>query len=162
MQAMRGFTPSLYAHAMMRRAILITLFALTTAGAGSAAANPVVAHFRSPSGNINCIGGTAPAYVECQAQHATWSHPRAKPKACDLDWQPYNISLGTRGVILGSCRGDVGPRCLNDCTTLRYGRSVTIGPIRCRSALNGVTCRFARGKHAGFRIAREAYVVWTS
>jgi hypothetical protein len=23
-----------------------------------------------------------------------------------------------------------------------------------------VTCRFVRGKHAGFRIARESYTVW--
>ena len=143
----------------MRRAIFIAVLVLAAAGAAPAAADPVVAHFQSPSGNINCIGGTAPAYVECQARQATWAHPRTKPKACDLDWEPYNLSLGTHGVILGSCRGDVGPRCFHDCTTLRYGKSVEIGAIRCRSAVNGVTCRFVRGKHAGFRIARESYIV---
>jgi len=144
----------------MRRAIFIAVLVLAASGAAPAAADPVVAHFQSPSGNINCIGGTAPAYVECQARTATWPHPRTKPKACDLDWEPYNLSLGTHGVILGSCRGDVGPRCFHDCTTLRYGKSVDIGAIRCRSALNGVTCRFVRGKHAGFRIARRGYIVW--
>jgi hypothetical protein len=144
----------------MRRAIFIAVLVLAASGAARAAADPVVAHFQSPSGNINCIGGTAPAYVECQARAATWPHPRTKPKACDLDWEPYNLSLGTHGVILGSCRGDVGPRCFHDCTTLRYGKSVDIGAIRCRSALNGVTCRFVRGKHAGFRIARQGYIVW--
>jgi hypothetical protein len=160
MQAMRGFTSALYAHAMLRRALLIAALALTTLGAASAPADPVVAHFKSPSGNINCIGGTAPAFVECQARQATWLHKPPRPIGCDLDWEAYNLSLGNRHVGLGACRGDVGPRCLNDCTTLRYGKSVNIGPIRCRSELNGVTCRYVAGKHAGFRIAREGYVIW--
>jgi hypothetical protein len=50
--------------------------------------------------------------------------------------------------------------CFDDCTTLRYGKSVNIGPIRCRSAANGVTCRYVKGKLAGFRIARKGYVIW--
>ena len=62
----------------MRRAIFIAVLVLAASGAAPAAADPVVAHFQSPSGNINCIGGTAPAYVECQARTATWPHPRTK------------------------------------------------------------------------------------
>ena len=54
------------------------------------------------------------------------------------------------------CRAALLPR-LHD-AALR--QSVDIGAIRCRSAVNGVTCRFVRGKHAGFRIAREGYIVW--
>jgi hypothetical protein len=135
----------------------LALGALCSAPAGAAAS---LVHFKSPSGNINCIGGTGPAFVECQARQATWPHVPVKPAGCDLDFEPYNISLGSRRVVLGACRGDVGPRCFNDCTTLRYGRSVNIGPIRCRSEVNGVTCRYVRGKHAGFRIARQGYVVW--
>jgi hypothetical protein len=146
----------------MRRAILIAVLALAAAGAGSAAADPVVSHFQSPSGNINCIGGTAPAYVECLVRRAVWPRTPPKPVGCDLDWESHNLSLGSRRVVLGACRGDVGPRCFHDCTTLRYGRSVVIGPIRCRSAAIGVTCRYARGRLAGFRIAREGYVIWRS
>ena len=145
----------------MRRAILIGVLALT-AGAGPAAADPVVAHFQSPTGNIHGIGGTVPAYVECQVRHAAWPAKPPRPIGCDLDWEAYNLGLGSRRVVLGACRGDVGPRCFHDCTTLRYGRSVNIGPIRCRSESNGVTCRYVRGKHAGFRIAREGYVIWRS
>lgn len=147
---------------MTHRVILIAVLALTTLGAGSAAADPVVTHFKSPSGNINCIGGSSPAYVECQARQATWPSVRPKPANCDLDWAPYNLSLSSRRVGIGACRGDVGPRCFNDCTTLPYGHSVTIGPIRCRSAVIGVTCRYVHGKQAGFRIAREGYVIWRS
>jgi len=146
----------------MRCAIFLALLGLATLAAGSAAANPVVAHFKSPSGNINSIGGTAPAYVECQVRRAAWPHTPPKPVGCDLDWEAHNLSLGNRRVVIGACRGDVGPRCFRDCTTLRYGRSVDIGPIRCRSALVGVTCRYVRGKLAGFRIARGGYVIWRS
>jgi hypothetical protein len=147
----------------MRRAIVFAVLALATAGGGgSAAADPVVAHFRSPSGNINCIGGTAPAYVECLVKRATWPRTPPKPVGCDLDWEAHNLSLGGRRVVLGACRGDVGPLCAHDCTTLRYGRSVAIGPIRCRSAAIGVTCRYVHGRLAGFRIAREGYVIWRS
>jgi hypothetical protein len=146
----------------MRRAILIAVLALTTVAAGQAVADPVVSHFKSPTGNINCIGGTAPAYVECLVRQASWPTTPAKPARCDLDWEPYNLSLNSRRASLGACRGDVGPRCFHDCTTLHYGRSVNIGPIRCRSAANGVTCRYVSGKHAGFRIAREGYVIWRS
>jgi hypothetical protein len=144
----------------MRRTLLLAVLVLATFGTASAAADPVVTHFKSPSGNINCIGGTKPAYVECQVRTAAWPHRTPKPLNCDLDWEPYNLGLGNRHVTIGACRGDVGPRCFKDCTTLPYGASVNIGPIRCRSAVIGVTCRYVSGKLAGFRIAREGYIVW--
>ena len=126
------------------RAILI-VFALAALGAAPAGAVTRLVHFKSPSGNLNCIGGTSPVFVECLAKKATWPSLRARPANCDLDWIPADLSLGSRRVIIGSCRGDVGPMCFKDCTTLRYGKSVNIGPIRCRSAANGVTCRYVRG-----------------
>jgi hypothetical protein len=144
----------------MRRAIVIAVLALAMWGAAAAGADPVVTHFKSPTGNINCIGGTAPVYVECLVRQATWPRTPPRPAGCDLDWEPYNLGLNGRHPVLGACRGDVGPRCFHDCTTLRYGHSVNIGPIRCRSAEIGVTCRYVRGTHAGFRIAREGYIIW--
>src|SRR3981081_1910163 len=139
----------------MHRVTILATLALAALGAAPAAAVTSLVHFKSPSGNINCIGGTTPVFVECQALHALWPHAPAKPANCDLDWEAHNISLGSRRVLVGACRGDVGPRCFHDCTTLRYGRAVDIGTIRCRSATSGITCRYARGKLAGFRIARE-------
>ena len=144
----------------MRRAILIAAFVLAAVGAVPAGAATRLVHFKSPSGNINCIGGTAPVFVDCMVKSASWPSTRARPAGCDVDWFPEQLNLATRRVFVGSCRGDVGPLCFNDCTTLRYGKSVNIGPIRCRSAANGVTCRYVRGKLAGFRIAREGYVIW--
>jgi hypothetical protein len=146
----------------MRRAILIAVVVLACAGTAPAGAATKLVHFTTPSGTIDCIGGTAPTFVECLAQGATWAKVRTRPANCDLDWEPYNLSLESRRVIIGACRGDVGPRCFHDCSTLAYGRSVNIGPIRCRSAAIGVTCRYVRGTLAGFRIARQGYVIWRS
>jgi hypothetical protein len=146
----------------MRRAILISALAVACAAAAPAGATTRLVHFQSPSGNLNCIAGTSPVFVDCLAKHATWPHVRAKPAGCDLDWVAHELSLGSRRVIVGACRGDIGPLCVHNCTTLAYGRSVGVGPIRCRSALNGITCRYVTGRLAGFRIAREGYVIWRS
>ena len=128
-------------------------------------------HFQSPSGNINCIGAPAgfgqPAFVQCLVRKHAWPAgitPR-KPASCDLDFDPYTVSLGNRKVSVGSCRGDIGPLCVytsDKCSTLAYGRSVKIGPIRCASATAGVTCRYTTTPRAGFRIAREGYVTYRS
>jgi hypothetical protein len=145
----------------MRRALLIAVIALAAVAAAPAVAGARLVHFQSASGNINCLGDTtSPTFVQCLVRTATWAKPRPKPGNCRLDWDPYELQLGSRHATIGACRGDVGPRCFHDCTTLAYGRSVNIGPIRCRSAAIGVTCRYVRGKLAGFRIAREGYIVW--
>jgi hypothetical protein len=145
--------------------LLSALLPVALLAAASAGAATTLVHFQSPSGNINCIGGPSggePAFVECLVRQSAWPKSPPRPAGCDLDWEPHNLSLSKRHVGLGACRGDVGPRCFHDCTTLRYGRSLKIGPIRCRSAVDGVTCRYVSGAHAGFRIAREGYVIWRS
>ena len=128
-------------------------------------------HFQSPSGNINCIGQRAaygePAFVSCLVRKSTWpaSVTPHKPANCDLDFDPHTIGMGNRKVTVGSCRGDIGPLCglSNDkCSTLAYGHSVTMGPIRCTSTTAGVTCRYTTGPRVGFLIARERYVVYRS
>jgi hypothetical protein len=147
----------------VRRCLLLATVLLAVVAASASGATATQVHFKTPSGNINCIGGVnsqSPAFVECQQLHAAWAHAPVKPKGCDLDFEPHNLALEGRRVVIGACRGDIGPLCEHNCTTLAYGKSVSIGPIRCRSALNGVTCRYVSGKLAGFRIARQGYVVW--
>jgi len=124
-------------------------------------------HFQSPSGNINCIGGAAfqgsPAFVQCLVRKQSWPRLAKRPRSCDLDWDPATLSLSRGRATVGSCRGDIGPLCVyssDRCTTLGYGRSVTMGPIRCTSQTSGVTCRYTFGRHAGFLIARERYVLY--
>jgi hypothetical protein len=133
--------------------------------AGPAPANLV--HFKSPSGNINCIGAAAdrydPAFVDCLVRKNTWPTKRARPADCDLDWFPAQVALSKRRTSVGACRGDIGPLCIdppNPCRRLAYGRSVDLGPIRCVSATAGVTCRYRTGARVGFLIARERYVIY--
>jgi len=125
-------------------------------------------HFQSPSGNINCIGSAAyegqPAFVECVVRRSSWPRLRPRPASCDLDWVPATLGLSRGRVSVGSCRGDIGPLCLPNagdrCSTLAYGRSVAMGPIRCTSQTRGVTCRYTFGRHVGFLIARERYLLF--
>jgi hypothetical protein len=132
-----------------------------------AAARPTFVHFQSPSGNINCLGSAAaPASVDCLVKRSAWPRKPPKPASCDLDWDPTDIALSHRRTSVGACRGDIGPGCGpfsgSSCTTLRYGRFVDIGAIRCTSAANGVTCRYRTAPRVGFRIAREGYVLFRS
>jgi Family of unknown function (DUF6636) len=124
-------------------------------------------HFQSPSGNINCIGGAVfqsqPAFVQCLVRRNSWPRLRPKPASCDLDWDAATVSLSRGRATVGSCRGDIGPLCVNTsdrCSTLAYGRSVDMGPIRCTSTTAGVTCRYRTGRRPGFLIAREHYVLY--
>jgi hypothetical protein len=128
---------------------------------------PPLVHFRSPSGNINCIGQAAfagtPAFAQCLVKKATWPRKRPKPAGCDLDWDPQTLAVGNRRISVGSCRGDIGPLCIDPadpCFTLAYGRSVNIGPIRCTSTQSGVTCRYRTAPRVGFLIARERYELY--
>ena len=162
---------------MVRRALKITLvLAVATAAlvaTGSAPAHRAVAphrpaavtrdiHFQSPSGNINCR--LESAWVDCLVKKDTWPRHSSKPASCDVDWVPSEISIGGQVVRVGACRGDVGPLCAPHaglrCSVLNYGRSASIGLIRCVSAKNGVTCRRRDGRHVGFRIAREGYTLF--
>ena len=125
-----------------------------------AAAGATSAHFRSPSGNIQCR--MEATFVDCLAQKNTWPHLPKRPARCDVDWFPAELALSRRGVSVGSCRGDVGPSCGPglSCRVLGYGRSVIVGRFRCASTRRGVTCRRTDGRRIGFRIAREGYRIF--
>jgi hypothetical protein len=146
--------------------VLAAVVALSLAFHATPAVSKLV-HFKSPSGNINCIGAAAdrfqPAFVDCLVRKNTWPSKRAKPANCDLDWVPAEIELSKRKTFVGACRGDIGPLCIDPadpCRTLAYGRFVDLGPIRCVSATAGVTCRYRTAPRAGFLIARERHVLY--
>jgi hypothetical protein len=155
-----------------RRALVVAstcLAAVTFAAA--AAAGPVLvrnAHFKSPTGNINCRldDRSGSRFVDCLVAKNEWPTRPAKPSACDVDFFPAEIQLGANGhMTLGSCRGDIGPMCIprspESCSGLPYGRSITSPSFRCTSATNGITCIVRhRSRRIGFRIAREGYVLF--
>ena len=128
-------------------------------------------HFQSPSGNINCIGAPAgfgqPAFVQCLVRKHTWpaSITPRKPASCDLDFDPYTVSLGNRKVSVG-----LMPRRHRPALRLHLGQVLDarvrpVGedrPDPLPSATAGVTCRYTTSPRAGFRIAREGYVTYRS
>jgi hypothetical protein len=151
----------------MRRLLIGTALLLSLGGlAGTAAAKqPTLLHFKSPSGNINCYLGSIPGnFAECLVRNSSWPSSRPKPKSCTLDWDAHTASTDGRHVEVGSCRGDIGPLCIDQsgarCTTLAYGHSLTLERLRCTSSAAGVTCRSRFGKHHGFRIARRRVVTF--
>jgi hypothetical protein len=145
---------------MRTRLLIVVMVALLAVVSASASARN--AHFKSPTGNINCIltGG----FADCLLLHNTWSTLPKKPKWCTLDWNKPEVILNGHKLQVGSCRGDIGPLCgpSSDavCTVLRYGQTASTALITCTSRSNGVTCRRRTGRHQGFRIAREGYVLY--
>jgi hypothetical protein len=139
--------------------------ALLVAVVAAVAATPSIAatqvHFKSPSGNINCYVSAGGA--DCIVRAPAWPRLPSKPRSCDLDWAPSDVTLGTTRVSIGQCRSDVGPLCYtgNDpCRVLAYGKAITVGTVRCSSAAIGLTCRRTTGARPGFRVARERVVVF--
>lgn len=140
--------------------LVLLALAITTTTATAATST----HFKSPSGNINCmVESTEGGFAQCLVKAADWPATPRKPASCDLDWAPYQVQLFGKKVSLGGCRGDVGPRCYagsGHCTVLAYGRGVTVGSIRCDSSTSGITCRRTKGSRPGFRVAREGVKVY--
>ena len=97
-------------------------------------------------------------------QVATWPNKPPRPRSCDLDWVPTEVALANRKVSVGACRGDVGSLCIAEQRRplLRvlspYGRSTDIGPIKCISAISGVTCRYKVAPRVGFKVSKQGYV----
>jgi uncharacterized protein DUF6636 len=151
--------PAVAARVVCVLRIALLALALAACAAPTTSAQSLV-HFRSPSGNINCVmfGGGA----ECVVKRQSWPRLPARPAACDLDWVPASLSVSGSRVFVGACRGDVGPLCVGEarCRTLPYGHALTLGKARCVSARNGVTCRRLDGRRVGFRIAREGYTLY--
>ncbi|HEY1370702.1 MAG TPA: DUF6636 domain-containing protein [Gaiellaceae bacterium] len=106
--------------------------------AGSATAT--VRWFHSPTGNIQCevaSRGPGGTFAFCQ----TFKAPRSATLRRD------GRTRVCRGV---GCLGN-GPE---NAFTLRYGRSVTVGPFRCTSRRSGMRC-IVRASGHGFAISRE-------
>jgi hypothetical protein len=149
---------------MGRTSLLALAVALAAVGALPAAgAAQGGVHFTTPSGNIDCIGQGST--VDCLVERASWPRVPPRPAGCDTDWFGTEAVLSSGRVRLGSCRGDIGPMCVDPgapCTRLAYGRSLSVrrGGIRCTSRRTGLTCRARNGRGAGFRVAARGYRIF--
>ena len=92
--------------------------------------------FLSPSGNISCE-------IDYNRADLTQAY-------CQTVTPPQSVTMGVTGKYT-TCTGE---QCLGNpgtnTPTLAYGTATGVGPFRCASATNGVTC-MAGGK--GFRIS---------
>ena len=79
--------------------MIAAVIALALAIAHPAATPPKLVHFKSPSGNVNCLGQAAyagsPAFVSCLVKASTWPSKRPKPSGCDVDWDPNRAAAMT-------------------------------------------------------------------
>ena len=123
-------------------AVLISLSVASTASAR-------LIEFRTPSGNIGCIGETVRAdnNIRCDIRSRSRSPP-PRPTSCQLDWG-QGLSLNRAGRAHYVCAGDTA---LNTGPKLAYGATRRIGSIVCVSRTSGLTCTNAAGH--GFRMSR--------
>ncbi len=108
-------------------------------------------------------------YADCTVQNASWANEKPKPKDCDLDWDPHEISLTVKGrgttakpsLYVGGCRGDIGPICAPDesydCQVLEFGEKITVRSITCESLENGIKCVTNKGRKLGFLLGRNSW-----
>lgn len=91
-----------------------------------ASANAAVRSFHSPTGNI-----------QCQVS----AHDAVGTAAYCQTFKPARSVMLSASGALKTCRGT---GCLGDgpedAFTLKYGRSVTVGPFRCTALQSGVRC----------------------
>jgi hypothetical protein len=122
---------------MRLRVVALVLF---LAVASPAASDAAVRWFHSPSGNIQC--------------ELVAGEPRGTYAFCQTFRRPRSVTLrrsGAMRVCNGTgCLGN-GPE---NAFTLRYGRSVRVGPFVCTSLRQGMRCLVARTRH-GFILSRE-------
>jgi hypothetical protein len=144
--------------AASRVLLLAAIAACTAAGPATAKLPPGIGHFETPSRNIVCdymSHGSGPS-VFCAIKSGL--KPPPPRKHCTVgDRVDTFVLLGAKGrATMPSCWGDPGPL-VNDGqgTVLAYGRTLRIahGAIRCRSAVEGLTCR--NGKGHGFFLSRK-------
>lgn len=133
----------------MRRNLLIAAVLVASALSAAPAFGSLVS-FRTPSGNIGCIGESARAgnSVRCDIRNRSWSPP-PRPRSCDVDWG-QGLSLNRIGRARFVCAGDTA---LNTGRKLAYGASRRIGAIVCVSRTSGLTCTNAAGH--GFTLSRQ-------
>lgn len=140
--------------ARRRRPVRATIvLAAAALGAGATPAAAKLVEFRTPSGNISCIGETVGRdnSVRCDIRVRDWSPP-PRPRGCTLDWGA-GLSLGRTGRATYVCAGDTA---FNRGPKLAYGASRRLGAIICTSRRSGLRCVNAAGH--GFVLSRQRVV----
>ncbi len=119
--------------------------------APTAAAQPELHFFGSPSGNIACLADSDS--VRCDIQERDWTPPPRPPDCASQTGYGQGIELEAHGKPAFVCAGDTTFG--GDARVLQYGdRDATTG-YTCVSEKSGIRCE-NRDDH-GFVISRESY-----
>lgn len=104
--------------------------------------------FTSPSRNIRC--SISSSQVSCLVDRHSW-HPSDGPPQCETT-DPVAVATldGASTATLDWACGDDG----SSGDELSYGRSLTTGPMTCRSRTTGIECRDSESGHA-FSVSTE-------
>jgi hypothetical protein len=123
---------------------------------GAAPASAALRIFQSPTENIGCAisSGGDGVDARCDIAARNW-RPPAKPASCQLDWG-QGVFVGQTGRAGYVCAGDTA---LHEGPRLAYGRSISLGHLRCTSRTSGVTCTNRSDGH-GFTISRERVLLF--
>jgi hypothetical protein len=139
-----------YHRSVLRGLIAVAVCAFAVAATASAATAKTVL-FKTPSGNIGCIYSTGPDYLRCDIGSGLKPRP-PHPQDCEGEYGD-SVSMSRTSRPRYVCHGDTArdPRA----KAVAYGRSITVGPFRCASAVTGLTCRNASGH--GWFLSRQSY-----
>jgi len=125
----------------MKRAVLVFAVAVLAFGVGPAGSSTQSARwFHSPSRNVSCELSVARPEIGTTAFCATRRPPRCVTLEAD------GTTRAPRNCLIGNPP--------ETAFTLRYGRSVRLGPFRCTSRRVGMRCVVPGNGH-GFVISRR-------
>lgn len=137
----------------VKRALLLLGIVIALAVPTSASAFQVRL-FHSPDGNLGCVmtfgkeafGGEA----RCDIDEHEWPTP-ATPKSCPLDYG-NGLFVGPRRRAAFVCAGDTT---LHQGKPLAVGKSIELGPYKCKSLEGAMRC-VNRDTGHGFVLSRQA------
>ena len=122
-----------------------------TASAGDISGDTV--WFQTPSRNIQCAAWSADGWqLGCDMLETTNTPPK-RPRSCDFDYgHAFGLTATGKGRYL--CVGDfVGDP--SQARTVKYGRSIRVGPFVCSSRESGLTCTNRRAHGLALSKARQ-------
>ena len=114
------------------------------------------AHFRSPSGNIQCSVLTEnPGELYCYIQEHTFADAPDPGCGEGSSYVEQYVRLRSSGADQQVCTG--GLLHAQRSNVLPYGSALRFGSFACASEESGVTCLSTEGRH-GFALSRESLV----
>lgn len=140
---------------MIRQAFGVAALVVAATGVCPATADAEdIRGFVAPSGNVACMIDST--FVRCDIIDRDWSPPPRPADCPDFTDFGQGINLSAGGSAAFVCAGNTvfGPD-----EVLRYDEWVTVGSLRCDSAVDGITCRDL-GTGNGFFISRQGYRIF--